>query len=122
MHAAQGILTTRGGMTSHAAVVARGMGRPCVAGAGELRIDPVKRIMRVRDISTELPHAPAHLDCCLEIPIALRAHRFCVESGNFGARQKRRSFRGENERLMPSLGQSRREEENLPLTAAPITS
>jgi pyruvate,orthophosphate dikinase len=39
MHAAQGILTTRGGMTSHAAVVARGMGRACVAGAGELRVD-----------------------------------------------------------------------------------
>jgi len=39
MHAAQGILTTRGGMTSHAAVVARGMGTPCVAGAGELRVD-----------------------------------------------------------------------------------
>ncbi|HJU19726.1 MAG TPA: pyruvate, phosphate dikinase [Stellaceae bacterium] len=39
MHAAAGILTTRGGMTSHAAVVARGMGRPCVAGAGEIRID-----------------------------------------------------------------------------------
>jgi pyruvate,orthophosphate dikinase len=39
MHAAKGILTSRGGMTSHAAVVARGMGRPCVAGAGDLRID-----------------------------------------------------------------------------------
>ncbi len=39
MHAAAGILTTRGGMTSHAAVVARGMGRPCVCGAGTLRID-----------------------------------------------------------------------------------
>src|SRR5712675_1626549 len=39
MHAAQGILTARGGMTSHAAVVARGMGKPCVAGAGSLRID-----------------------------------------------------------------------------------
>ncbi len=39
MHVAQGILTTRGGMTSHAAVVARGMGRPCVAGCGELRVD-----------------------------------------------------------------------------------
>src|ERR1700744_1989319 len=39
MHAAQGILTTRGGMTSHAAVVARGMGRPCVAGAGSLTVD-----------------------------------------------------------------------------------
>ncbi len=39
MHAAAGILTTRGGMTSHAAVVARGMGRPCVCGATSLRID-----------------------------------------------------------------------------------
>ncbi len=39
MHAAQGILTTRGGMTSHAAVVARGMGRPCVSGAGSIRVD-----------------------------------------------------------------------------------
>ena len=47
MHAAKGILTARGGMTSHAAVVARGMGRPCVAGAADLRIDLVKRQMRV---------------------------------------------------------------------------
>ncbi|MBG6202894.1 pyruvate,orthophosphate dikinase [Labrenzia sp. EL_13] len=39
MHAAEGILTSRGGMTSHAAVVARGMGKPCVAGAGMLRVD-----------------------------------------------------------------------------------
>ncbi|MEO1694052.1 MAG: pyruvate, phosphate dikinase, partial [Pseudomonadota bacterium] len=39
MHAAAGILTARGGMTSHAAVVARGMGRPCVSGAGTIRID-----------------------------------------------------------------------------------
>ncbi|MEM7461421.1 MAG: pyruvate, phosphate dikinase [Pseudomonadota bacterium] len=39
MHAAQGILTLRGGMTSHAAVVARGMGKPCVSGAGGMRID-----------------------------------------------------------------------------------
>ncbi len=39
MHAAEGILTTRGGMTSHAAVVARGMGKPCVSGAGTVRID-----------------------------------------------------------------------------------
>ncbi len=39
MHAAQGILTARGGMTSHAAVVARGMGKPCVSGAGEVKID-----------------------------------------------------------------------------------
>ena len=43
MHAAEGILTTRGGMTSHAAVVARGMGKPCVSGAGSLRIDYARR-------------------------------------------------------------------------------
>jgi pyruvate,orthophosphate dikinase len=42
MHAARGILTARGGMTSHAAVVARGMGRPCVSGAGSLKIDIAK--------------------------------------------------------------------------------
>jgi pyruvate, orthophosphate dikinase len=47
MHAAQGILTARGGMTSHAAVVARGMGRPCVSGAGGLAIDYRARSMRV---------------------------------------------------------------------------
>jgi pyruvate,orthophosphate dikinase len=47
MHAAQGILTARGGMTSHAAVVARGMGRPCVSGAGGLQIDPKAKLMRV---------------------------------------------------------------------------
>ncbi len=40
MHASSGILTARGGMTSHAAVVARGLGKPCVVGAGELRIEP----------------------------------------------------------------------------------
>ena len=39
MHAAEGILTARGGMTSHAAVVARGMGKPCVSGAGSIRVD-----------------------------------------------------------------------------------
>ena len=48
MHAAQGILTARGGMTSHAAVVARGMGKCCVAGCGELRIDYATGEMRVR--------------------------------------------------------------------------
>jgi pyruvate,orthophosphate dikinase len=48
MHAARGVLTTRGGMTSHAAVVARGMGRPCVAGAGDLRIDYEARTIAAR--------------------------------------------------------------------------
>ncbi|WP_339346711.1 pyruvate, phosphate dikinase [uncultured Sphingomonas sp.] len=47
MHAAKGILTARGGMTSHAAVVARGMGRPCVSGAGTLAIDARAKIARV---------------------------------------------------------------------------
>jgi len=47
MHAARGILTSRGGMTSHAAVVARGMGRPCVAGASALHVDPVAGAVRV---------------------------------------------------------------------------
>ena len=45
MHAAEGILTTRGGMTSHAAVVARGMGKPCVSGAGGLRVDYAAQTM-----------------------------------------------------------------------------
>jgi pyruvate,orthophosphate dikinase len=47
MHAAEGILTARGGMTSHAAVVARGMGKPCVSGAGGLRVDYSAGTMRV---------------------------------------------------------------------------
>ena len=47
MHAAQGILTARGGMTSHAAVVARGMGKPCVSGAGALRIDNAAQTLTV---------------------------------------------------------------------------
>ncbi|MCP9223193.1 pyruvate, phosphate dikinase [Erythrobacter sp. LQ02-29] len=47
MHAAQGILTARGGMTSHAAVVARGMGRPCVSGASAVSIDRAARTLRI---------------------------------------------------------------------------
>ncbi len=48
MHAARGIITCRGGMTSHAAVVARGMGRPCVSGAGEIHIDEKARTFSAR--------------------------------------------------------------------------
>ncbi|HVS00884.1 MAG TPA: pyruvate, phosphate dikinase, partial [Thermoanaerobaculia bacterium] len=48
MHAAAGILTSRGGMTSHAAVVARGLGKPCVVGAGELDVDDRAGEVRVR--------------------------------------------------------------------------
>jgi pyruvate,orthophosphate dikinase len=48
MHAAKGIVTARGGMTSHAAVVARGMGRPCVSGAGDLQIDAKAGTFRSR--------------------------------------------------------------------------
>jgi pyruvate,orthophosphate dikinase len=47
MHAAEGILTTRGGMTSHAAVVARGMGKPCVSGCGHIRVDYGRGTMSV---------------------------------------------------------------------------
>ena len=49
MHAAKGILTSRGGMTSHAAVVARGMGRPCVSGSSEIEIDYNKKIFKVNE-------------------------------------------------------------------------
>ena len=49
MHAAKAIVTSRGGMTSHAAVVARGMGRPCVCGAGSLLIDAEQEQMSVGD-------------------------------------------------------------------------
>ena len=51
MHAAKGILTARGGMTSHAAVVARGMGRPCVSGASAVSIDLKARTLRIGDRS-----------------------------------------------------------------------
>ena len=51
MHAAEGILTTRGGMTSHAAVVARGMGKPCVSGVGSIRIDYKAQTMTVGGVT-----------------------------------------------------------------------
>jgi len=50
MHAAKGILTSRGGMTSHAAVVARGMGRPCVSGSSEIDINYDKKIFKTSSI------------------------------------------------------------------------
>ena len=49
MHAAKGILTARGGMTSHAAVVARGMGRPCVSGSSEVEIDYNNKLFRTKN-------------------------------------------------------------------------
>jgi pyruvate,orthophosphate dikinase len=49
MHAAAGILTARGGMTSHAAVVARGMGRPCVSGASDVRFDEISGKVFIAD-------------------------------------------------------------------------
>jgi pyruvate, orthophosphate dikinase len=51
MHAAEGILTTRGGMTSHAAVVARGMGKPCVSGAGAIRVDYAAQTMTASGVT-----------------------------------------------------------------------
>jgi pyruvate,orthophosphate dikinase len=49
MHAAKGILTARGGMTSHAAVVARGMGKPCVSGSNEIKIDYANKLFRTKN-------------------------------------------------------------------------
>ena len=57
MHAAQGILTSTGGMTSHAAVVARGMGKPCVAGAGDVRIDGKAGTLTVRGTTVKAGEA-----------------------------------------------------------------
>ena len=51
MHAAKGILTARGGMTSHAAVVARGMGRPCVSGSGEINIDYESKEFKIGNLT-----------------------------------------------------------------------
>ncbi len=53
MHAAKGILTARGGMTSHAAVVARGMGRPCVSGSSEIDINYEKKIFKTSSIEVK---------------------------------------------------------------------
>ncbi len=53
MHAAVGILTCRGGMTSHAAVVARGMGRACVSGAGNIKIDYANKLFKVENIEVK---------------------------------------------------------------------
>ncbi len=49
MHSAKGILTARGGMTSHAAVVARGMGRPCVSGSSDIEIDYINKTFKTKD-------------------------------------------------------------------------
>jgi pyruvate,orthophosphate dikinase len=83
MHAAVGILTTRGGMTSHAAVVARGMGRPCVCGASAIRIDyqagtmtAGRRVFRKGDVIT-LDGATGEV---LEGRVAMRRPEL---SGNF---------------------------------------
>ena len=53
MHAAKGILTARGGMTSHAAVVARGMGRPCVSGSSEIEIDYEGKIFKTKNTTVK---------------------------------------------------------------------
>ena len=54
MHAAEGILTSRGGMTSHAAVVARGWGKPCVCGCEALQIDEKRGVMTVLSTREEV--------------------------------------------------------------------
>ncbi len=62
MHVASGVLTVRGGMSSHAAVIARGLGLPCVVGAGELRLDPVARTLTTPDGRTLREGARITLD------------------------------------------------------------
>ncbi len=65
MDAAEGIVTSRGGMTSHAALVARQMGKVCVAGCEALQIDNKKRVMHIavpHDTETHYPHLAAHLE------------------------------------------------------------
>src|SRR5215212_7420425 len=56
MHVSKGILTSTGGMTSHAAVVARGMGTPCVAGAGGVEIDAKNRLVKIGDKTFDAHH------------------------------------------------------------------
>ena len=53
MHAAKGILTARGGMTSHAAVVARGMGRPCVSGSSEIDINYEQKLSKLHQLKSK---------------------------------------------------------------------
>ncbi len=76
MHAARGILTARGGMTSHAAVVARGMGRPCVSGAGMIKLDAVNGVM------TAGKHTLKRGDI-----ITIDGSTGCVYKGRVGLRQ-----------------------------------
>ncbi len=63
MHAAKGILTARGGMTSHAAVVARGMGRPCVSGSSEIEIDYQNKIFKTKNNENRKIHFTKSFDC-----------------------------------------------------------
>ena len=76
MHAAKGILTARGGMTSHAAVVARGMGRPCVSGAGMIKLDAANGVM------TSGKHTLKRGDI-----ITIDGSTGCVYKGRVGLRQ-----------------------------------
>ena len=76
MHAARGILTARGGMTSHAAVVARGMGRPCVCGAGMVKLDAANGVM------TTGKHTVKRGDI-----ITIDGTTGCVYKGRVGVRQ-----------------------------------
>ena len=108
MHAAEGILTTRGGMTSHAAVVARGMGKPCVSGAGSIRVDYAAQTMTVG--GDDAQEGRRHHHRRLDRPGAARARSPMLEpelSGEFatlmgwadevrtheGARQRRHAAR-----------------------------
>lgn len=85
MHAAQGILTTRGGMTSHAAVVARGMGRPCIAGAGDIRVDYAAKTLTAGDIVMRAGEMITLDGCTGEVMKgALATVDASIESSDFG--------------------------------------
>ena len=62
LHAAAAVMTTRGGLTSHAAVVARGLDKPCVVGAAEVRIDPARRVLISPDGTEHAEGAPVTID------------------------------------------------------------
>jgi phosphoenolpyruvate synthase/pyruvate phosphate dikinase len=66
MHVSQGILTARGGMTSHAAVVARGMGKCCVAGCSELQINEKAKTLKIKDKIFQ--HILRPINCPGQIP------------------------------------------------------
>ena len=115
-HAAEGILTSKGGKASHAALVARGMGKPCVAGAGELEIDlKAKRVAcgrhrarrgRHRSSSTAARASLPPTTCELEEPEMSDAFETVLEMGRRAAHARRAGQRRHRRRTRPALASS----------------